>query len=123
MNMKNKALPLEVQGDVALRPVTSLPDSCRRIDRQPLALGEVSGHAHIIETPTKTPAWEMFRDATTGKTFVAVGSDGGQLRHVRLKSGEQADHNPINLAPNTVYEVILQNEYNPESEAFERVLD
>lgn len=114
---------LEVQGDVALRPA-ELPKSAQRIDHAPLALGEVSGHAHVVEaTGPKTDAWEMFRDPETGKTFVCVGADGASLRHVRLHTGEQADHDPIALAPNTTYEVILQNEYNPEADAFERVLD
>lgn len=48
---------------------------------------------------------------------------GATLRHIRLKTGEQADHNPLTIAPDTVYEVILQNEFNPEADAFQRVLD
>lgn len=122
--MTTTAIPLDIQGDVALRPISSLPACAERIERAPLALGEVSGHAHVIESAGKAADnWEYFRDPATGKTFVAIGSDGAQLRHIRLHTGQQADHHPITLAPNTCYEVILQNEYNPEAEAFERVLD
>lgn len=111
--------PLHIQGDVALRHA-KLPTSIRPIERAPLALGEVSGHAHVIDAPADN--YQMFRDEN-GKTFVAIGSDGAQLRHVRLKTGKQADHHPIVLPPNTCYEVILQNEYNPEADAMQRVLD
>lgn len=116
--------PIDVQGDVALRPIATLPATAKFIERAPLAFGEVSGHAHVIEsTGATTDQWEMFRDTETGRLFVAIGSDGAQLRHVRLKSREQADHYPITLTANTIYEVILQNEFNPEAQAFERVLD
>lgn len=45
------------------------------------------------------------------------------MKHMRLSDGQKADHDPIILQANTVYEVILQNEYNPESAEFERVID
>jgi hypothetical protein len=112
---------IEVQGDVALRP-TTLPENAKKIDRRPLALGEVSGHAHVVEAKGKDKAaWDLFEH--DGRLFVATGSDGATLRHVRLESGAQADHEPITLMPDATYEVILQNEYNPWSEVFERVLD
>lgn len=111
---------LEVQGDVALR-ISSLPNGAKPIEKKPLALGDVSGHAHIVEPETKQGKWDLFE--FNGKMYVVTGHDGAQLRHVRLKSGQQADHNPIKLQPNTCYEVILQNEYNPEADAFERVFD
>jgi hypothetical protein len=118
--MKN----LEIQGDVALR-VAVLPEGAKKINNRPLALGETSGHAHCVETlkpqAEMTNAFDLFE--FEGKTFVAVGGDGATLRHIRLKTGEQADHAPLILAQNTVYEVILQNEYNPEAGAFQRVLD
>lgn len=115
---------LEVQGDVALRPA-KLPHGAKKITNRPLALGEISGHAHVIQGNQQAEnmecGFELFEH--DGKTFVAVGGDGATLRHVRLKTMEQADHDPIDLSPNTIFEVILQNEYNPESAAFERVLD
>lgn len=54
---------------------------------------------------------------------MCVGSDGAQMLHMKLDTGAKADHDPIILQANTVYEVILQNEYNPDSAAFERVID
>lgn len=106
---------LHVQGDVALRSMP-LPFGAVKIENRPLALGKVSGHGHVIQGAADLYEFE-------GKTFVAVGSDGATLRHIKLHTGKKADHEEVVLSPNTCYEVILQNEYNPESAAFERVLD
>lgn len=106
---------LEVQGDVALRPA-ALPEKAQKISKRPLALGEVSGHAHVVDGD-----FDLFE--VDGQTFVSVGNDGASLLHIKIESKSKADHEPIILAPNTVYEVILQNEFNPEAGAFERVLD
>ena len=121
-------MKIEVQGDVALRQA-ALPKGAVKIERRPLALGEGSGHAHVVSCDKKQAedlesgdfGFDLFEH--DGKTFVAVGNDGAALRHIRLHTGQQADHHPIVLEPNTVYEVILQNEYNPEVDAFQRVLD
>lgn len=106
---------LHVQGDVALKSA-ELPKGATKIKNRPLALGEVSGHAHVIKGDA-----EIFE--IDGKMFVVAGSDGATLRHIKLETKKKADHNDIVLTSNTAYEVILQNEYNPEIEAFERVLD
>lgn len=113
-------MKLEIQGDVALRPC-KLPQGATRIENRPLALGETSGHAHCIVSGEAKPTHELF--SFEGKTFVCVGGDGAQMKHMRLSDGQKADHDPIILQANTVYEVILQNEYNPESAEFERVID
>lgn len=117
---------LEVQGDVALKPIASLPECAIRIHQKPIALGEVSGHAHVIVSLHRNQSsgqvgFEMFE--YDGKTFVAVGGDGASLMHMKLLTGQKADHEAIHLSPNTCYEVLLQKEYNPEAEALERVLD
>lgn len=108
---------LEIQGDVALRPIHELPSGAVKIEHRPLALGEVSGHAHVVTEES----YDLFE--FEGKTFISIGGDGGFLEHIHLEDLTKADHEAIRLAKNTVYEVILQNEYNPESKAFERVLD
>lgn len=114
-------MTLHIQGDVALKTST-LPKGAAKIDKKPLALGETSGHAHVVVADGKqTDNWDLFE--LNGKIYVVTGNDGAFLRHVRLKTGEQADHKPITLEPNQCYEVILQNEYNPESAAFTRVID
>lgn len=114
-------MKLHIQGDVALR-TTNLPEGATKTSKRPLALGESSGHAHVIKATEQNPDnWDLFE--FEGRLFVVTRHDGAQLRHVRLKTGEQADHLPIALEPNQCYEVILQNEYNPESAAFERVID
>lgn len=112
-------IKIEVQGDVALRQST-LPAGAVKIAKRPLALSEVSGHAHVVKSDLDS-GFDLFE--FEGTTFVSTGSDGASLHHIKIETGSIADHDPIVLAPNTVYEVILQNEYNPESEAFERVLD
>ncbi len=112
-------IKIEVQGDVALRP-SALPAGAVKIAKRPLALGEVSGHAHVIQSDVDS-GFDLFE--FEGKTFVSTGNDGASLHHIKIETGSIADHQPIVLAPNTVYEVILQNEYNPEAQAFERVLD
>lgn len=109
---------LEIQGDVALRQST-LPNGAKKISKRPLALGEHSGHAHVVENDTDN--WDLFE--FEGKMFVVTGHDGAQLRHKHLPTGRKADHEPLVLEPNTTYEVILQNEFNPEADAFQRVLD
>lgn len=113
-------LKLEIQGDVALRP-SALPQGATRIENRPLALGETSGHAHCIVSNEFNPTHELFE--FEGKTFVCVGGDGAQMLHMKLDTGAKADHDPIILQANTVYEVILQNEFNPEADAFVRVID
>lgn len=111
---------LHIQGDVALR-VATLPAGAKPIEARPLALGEHSGHAHVVTTVESATTHQLFE--LDGKTFVVVGGDGAQLEHLHLPTGRKADHEAIVLAPNTCYEVILQNEYNPENAAFERVID
>lgn len=112
---------LEIQGDVALRP-SLLPTGAKKIEKSPLAFGETSGHAHVIVSNDNTGVnYDLFE--FEGKRFVCVGGDGATLQHMKLESRTKADHDAILLAPNTCYEVILQNEFNPESKAFERVID
>lgn len=108
---------LLMQGDVALKPVQTIKDGQKeKVENNVLAWGETSGHAHTI-----TGDAEVFRIGN--KVFVAVGSDGATLEHIKFKQKTKADHNPIQLQPNQNYEVLLQNEYRPFEGIFERVLD
>jgi hypothetical protein len=112
---------LEIQGDVALRPA-ALPAGAKKVTHKPLALGEHSGHAHVVVANGENPdAWDLFE--IDGRMLVVTGGDGAQLRHMHLETKRQADHQPLHLEPNTCYEVILQNEFNPEADAFVRVAD
>lgn len=109
---------LEMQGDVALRPIDKIeiPENAERVEKKVLAWGEVSGHAHVV-----TGDAEVF--LIDGKMIVAVGNDGAKLEHMKFATKAKADHGPIILTANQDYEVLLQNEYNPFAGALERVLD
>lgn len=108
---------IEMQGDVALRPNRmEIPANAEKIENNVLAWGEISGHAHVI-----TGDAEVFR--VDEKMIVCVGGDGAKLEHIKFVTKAKADHKPITLAPNQIYEVLLQNEYNPFAKALERVVD
>ena len=107
---------LLVQGDVALRRIDTLPKGLIKDNKKVVALGEISGHAHTVSERA-----ELFKDSQ-GRMFISVGHEGATLDHVKLDNKLKADHNPLMLEQG-YYEVILQNEYNPHSEAWERVLD
>lgn len=106
-----------MQGDVALRQCeinsSQLADA---VKDKVLAWGEHSGHAHVV-----TGDAEVFE--IDGKMVVVVGTDGAKLEHMMFKTKAKADHDALVLEPNTTYEVLLQNEYNPLSEHLERVID
>lgn len=84
-----------IQGDVLLWPIEALPDGWDELTgtRHVLALGEVTGHSHVLEGAT------LLRSAS-GERVVNVG-DGAALRH--------EDHGPIAVAPGA-YEVRQQTE-------------
>lgn len=114
------------QGDVGFKTVKSLPKGAKKIANKPIALGEHSGHMHIV-----TGDVEMFEH--DGKVFAAVGRDGARLQHIhesRLTKGalsstreiEKADHHS-HLLPEGVYEFWIQNSYNPYSKLMEKVID
>lgn len=115
------------QGDVQFAQVKTLPAGAKPVDRKPLALGEHSGHMHILTGPNV----QLFEHE--GKIFAAVGSDGASLQHIHesklsepawisTTEIEKADHEP-HLLPEGVYEFHIQNAYNPYSKAMEQVID
>lgn len=107
---------LEIQGDVALRK-SVLPTGVKvEVEDKVLAWGEISGHAHTITGDAEVVEIE-------GKMYVAVGSDGAKLEHMKFETKAKADHQPITLEPNQCYEVLLQNEYNPYEGVLQRVVD
>lgn len=103
-----------MQGDLALRPIAALPEGATKKSENILAYGEHSGHAHVVQQG------EVFE--YEGRMYVAVGGDGASLDHMNIITGGTGDHNSLVLTPG-VYEVLLQNEYNPFAQVFERVMD
>lgn len=114
------------QGDVQGKSIYSIPKAAVKISQKPIALGEHSGHCHIL-----TGDVELFEH--DGKIFAAVGEDGATLQHVHetnfkgdyktTKVLPKADHHPIKLAPNQNYEFGIHKKYNPFSKIFEKVID
>lgn len=113
------------QGDVQFKSISKLPEGAKPIQQKPIALGEHSGHEHIL-----TGDVTLFE--LNGVTYAAVGSDGAMLQHVHeskfsgnyksKKVIEKADHRPIPLEEG-VYEFFIQGSYNPYKKIMEKVID
>jgi hypothetical protein len=113
------------QGDVQFKS-TSLPEGAVKISLKPIALGEHSGHQHVLTGDVELYEFQ-------GKIFAVVGSDGATLQHVHdskfnhkmytsNKMIDKADHNPVSFTEG-VYEFFIQNAYNPFKKIFEKVID
>jgi uncharacterized protein YkuJ len=72
---KMKKLLKGHQGDVQFKQIGKLPTNAKKIQNKPIALGEHSGHMHIL-----TGDVEMFE--VDGKIICAVGFDGARLQHI-----------------------------------------
>ena len=117
------------QGDVFMTSI-KLPETAIKKEEKEsriVARGEWSDHSHVI-----TGDAEIYED--NGRMFVSVGKNGAKLQHTlesklnfdTLSNNEDlevADHEIIELLPETVFEVVIQNEYNPYSKLFEQVRD
>lgn len=113
------------QGDVQFKELSGLPKGAKRIGNKPIALGEHSGHEHILTGDVKLFEFK-------GTIYAAVGNDGAMLQHVHesnfdgnyktKKVIEKADHKPIPFEKG-VYEFFIQNAYNPYAKLMEKVLD
>lgn len=113
------------QGDVQFASLPSIPKSAVPIPHKPIALGEHSGHQHVV-----TGDVQLFEHG--GKIYAAVGSDGATLQHVHeskfngnygtKKIIEKADHKPVPLERG-VYEFFIQGAYNPYKKIMEKVID
>jgi hypothetical protein len=86
-------------GDVLIAEVGGVPQGANRQPNVILAYGEVTGHSHRIEDPTKAELW-----AHQGVLYLVV------LAQTRVIHEE---HHPITLNPGT-YRVWQQREYTPE---------
>lgn len=114
------------QGDVGFMSIKSIPANAIKIPNKPIALGEHSGHMHVL-----TGDVELFE--IDGKIIAAVGSDGARLQHCHESNFKEmcwtsteeitkADHNS-HLLPKGNYEFWIQNSYNPYSKLMEQVID
>ena len=114
------------QGDVQFAKLLEMPCNAKKINNKPIALGEHSGHMHVL-----TGDVQLFE--VEGRLLAAVGGDGARLQHVHesnftdkcwtsTKELLKADHNS-HLLPEGIYEFWIQNAYNPYSKIMEKVED
>lgn len=114
------------QGDVQFAMISEMPKGVVKIENKPIALGEHSGHMHIL-----TGDLQMFE--FEGRIIAAVGADGARLQHIHesnltaktwtsTEEVQKADHNS-HLLPTGVYEFWIQNAYNPYTKLMEQVID
>jgi len=90
------------QGDVLIRRIASLPKQKAQLRASGiLAYGEVTGHAHKIETLSQAELLEVGTDL-----YLRVSDDGVRIVH--------DEHAPIVL-PEGAYVVTIQREYSPEA--------
>lgn len=91
------------QGDVLLQQVAAIPDGATHVPvptgRAVLALGELTGHAHVLTSVDGA----LGESHTADQRFVTL-SAGGVLTH--------EEHAVIAVAAGT-YEVVRQREYRP----------
>lgn len=115
-----------MQGDVQGTSILILPKNAVKIKNTPLALGEKSGHQHVLTGDVEMYEFE-------GNKFAVVGHEGTMLQHVHIsniteadlkstKELKMADHKP-HLLPEGIYAFHIQNSYNPYSKIMEKVLD
>jgi hypothetical protein len=89
------------QGDIMLERVDHLPKVARSQfgRKQVLALGEVTGHSHVLEGRSIVVEDEL------EQKFIEVLAGGGVLKH--------QEHAPIEVPPGS-YKIVRQREYSPE---------
>lgn len=114
------------QGDVQFCQVDNIPTKAVKVQNRPIALGEHSGHQHVL-----TGDVEMFE--FEGRLIAAVGADGARLQHCHESNFTDkcwttteeiavADH-ASHLLPAGNYEFYIQNSYNPYTKLMEKVID
>lgn len=114
------------QGDVQLI-TTNKPSGLKSVSKRPVALGEQSGHQHVI-----TGDYELLEDEK-GELFVSVGNAGAILQHIHesnftgnwesTKEMPIADHKSITLEPDTFFKVGIHRKYEPFAKVWQQVRD
>ncbi len=92
------------QGDVLVARVERIPDGARPKADLVLARGEITGHAHRVQTDSRAELYELDTNL-----FLRVLGSPAKIIH--------EEHGPIELAPGD-YRVWRQREYDPISEKF-----
>ena len=115
-------------GDVQFFSIDNLPTTAKKVMNQPVALGELHDHAHVI-----TGDCELFQDEEN-VFYVKTGAGKSFAQHTfqsllqndtysRQEAIEVADHLPKELLPNTVYKIGIHQKYNPYEKVWEKTVD
>lgn len=124
--MKTKKSVAGHQGDVQFKSLDALPKGATKIQNKPIALGEHSGHCHVL-----TGDVELFE--IEGRIVAVVGKQEARLQHIHeskltekswtsKKEIQKADHDS-HLLEEGVYEFYIQNSFNPYKKEMEKVVD
>lgn len=117
-------------GDVQLYSIDKLPKGAKRIENKPVAWGETSGHAHVLNGDV-----ELFE--LDGQIFAVVGKDGAFHSHIdtgavkltpemmRVNASlSNADHTKeCVLEPDTISKVGIHQAYDYFDKKFKKVVD
>lgn len=116
------------QGDVQIRRVDSIPSDAILIQNKPIALGEKSGHMHVM---CGEAVEEVYAHPATNRMYFKIGDGGSILHHIHESDFEgygvkvqdrMADHPAIEFAPG-IYETWIQTEFNPYTKHFDTITD
>lgn len=86
-------------GDVLIARVNEIPEGATPRGNVILAYGEMTGHAHRVESPESAELWDL-----NGVIFMRIVTANATIVH--------EEHKPITL-PKGVYRVWKQREYTP----------
>jgi hypothetical protein len=114
---------LLIQGDVMLKRVNK-PAELRPAGEgaEILALGETSGHGHVLENCDVMIGADEARYVIPRKDAKTE----ARLLHKHLTSDRPADHRELilpDLKPDEAFLVIIQNEFNAFKKVMEKVID
>ena len=114
-------------GDVQGKQIVSLPKGAIKVQNQPIAFGETSGHCHILNGDV-----ELFE--LNGRKYAVVGSDGAFHSHVHESSLTEetyktqgnltnADHTKECWIKPGIYQLGIHKRYNPFQKVWDKVQD
>jgi hypothetical protein len=110
------------QGDLFFEQVAEIPQNLPVVTHV-LAVGEVSGHAHVIDNESEAQVYEANTPENSLVSHYIKVEKATQINHSILKTGEWSkEHEPITLPPGK-YKVVRQREYNPFSNDVRRIED
>ncbi|MGY6560656.1 MAG: hypothetical protein ACXITV_00975 [Luteibaculaceae bacterium] len=109
------------QGDLFFEEVSEIPQNLTYVNKV-LAVGEVSGHAHILAEESDVDVFLADGKDAMVSHYIQVNSP-AEVTHSILQTGHwSGEHNPIML-PKGKFKVIRQREFNPFSLEVKRIED